>query len=406
MTTVLKMSEQFLKTIAENNVIILNVMEAFQQGAEMLASTLVDLTPFFKVAGPFVKLALEHLGKDEAISIKKQFQKVCERLDVASEENKLINSVIKQSAMKMYLFPVEENITNLFRKYMDILNIDNPRDIMINLFMQHYDTTGGEKNLHSLYNAVIRSSGESVLEIMRDSVKKSRRAMEEFCAKLKNLFCMGIIVVMGYTALKGYDETEKLQYWKLNMEKVQLKMNTVIEDCITSFPEQAKEDVHSWFNKYSTTASSENIGKDLAEQDLADVILKELGKKYDWVRWSVRIFISPSSFFCKKEFQFIEGKSYFKEQAADMNIMVSYSDSPTPLNKAQIQKLIQEQKKIRITNTTKFIFNQLETCVVHIFQTKNLGHACNFHEDQLYLEEHNKNTFVCVHSNGGSQDNS
>lgn len=372
-------------------------MEVFEQGAEVVASIAGDLFPVFSIAAPIVKLALDNVESKEAAFMKEQFQKVRERLEVVSEEIQRINDEIKKSGVDAAYFSVEENITNQFRKYMDILNAKPKfRDVKKKLFLEHFAKTGGDKNLNTLYNAVTGDnfSGESVLEITLNYEEKSRRAMEDFCARLKKLFCIGLIALLGHSALKEYDgeEEELLKDWGEKMKAVQAKMNAVIEDCILSFPKQAELDSRRLVRDQS----------ELSNQQLADAIIENLKKKYDWVGWSVRIYRIPSGLFAnKKDYYCATGKSRFQVPSSDekLNIVVSYSSSPEPVDKNHIQQLIQSQKKITVVGVAELLFEKLPgSCVVHTVKTsKDLACSWSFTDELHYWEEH-KNFYVCVHS--------
>uniref|UniRef100_A0A3Q0SL91 Rapunzel 4 n=1 Tax=Amphilophus citrinellus TaxID=61819 RepID=A0A3Q0SL91_AMPCI len=390
------MADKLQKLVADKKDMVETVMEVFEQGAEMVASIAGDLFPVFSIAAPIVKLALDNVESKEAAFMKEQFQKVRDRLEVVSEELQRINDEIKKSGVDATYFPVEENITNQFRKYMDILNAKPKfREVKKKLFLEHFAKTGGDKNLHTLYNVVMGEnfSGESVLEIILNYEEKSRRAMEDFCARLKKLFCIGLIALLGHAALKGYDEEDDLlKDWSEKMKAVQGRMNAVIEDCIVSFPKQAEED-------------SRRLVRDqpnLTNQQLADAIIEQLKKKYDWVGWSVRIFRSPSGLFAnKKDFHCSTGKSRFQVPSSDekLNVWVSYSSSPEPVDKSHIQQLIQSQKKLAVVGVAEFLFEKLPgDCVVHTIKTtKDLACSWSFEDDLHYWEEH-KNFYVCVHS--------
>ncbi|KAM8870060.1 protein rapunzel-like isoform 2-T4 [Spinachia spinachia] len=391
------MENQLERLIAEKKDVVENVMEVFEQGAEIVASIAGDLFPIFSIAAPIVKLALDNVESKEAVFMKEQFQKVRDRLEVISEELKQINEEIKKSGLDAVYFPVEENITNQFRKYMDILNAKPKfREVKKKLFLEHFAKSGGDKNLNTLYNSVTGDnfSGESVLDITLNYEEKSRRPVEDFCARLKNLFCIGLIALLGHAALKGYDEEDALlEDWAEKMKTVQLKMNAVIEDCIASFPKQAEIDSRQLARDQS----------DLTNQQLADAIVEKLKKKYDWVGWSVRVFRSPSGLFAsKKNFHNPMGKSRFQLTPSDdmLNICVSYSSSPEPVDRSRIQQLIQSQKKLTVMGAAEFLYEKLlGGCVVHAVQTsKDLGCAWSFSDKLHYWQEH-KNFYVCVHSN-------
>ncbi|XP_023186282.1 uncharacterized protein LOC102223614 isoform X1 [Xiphophorus maculatus] len=390
------MANPLQKLVSERKDMVETVMEVFEQGAEVVASIAGDLFPVFSIAAPIVKLALDNVESKEAAFMKEQFQKVRDRLEVASEELQRINDEIKKSGVDTAYFSVEENITNQFRKYMDILNAKPKfREVKKKLFLDHFAKTGGEKNLYILYNAVTGEtlSGEPILEIIQNYEEKSRRPMEDFCARLKNLFCLGLIALLGHTALKGYDEDEALlKEWRENMNNVQAKMNAVIEDCIVSFPKQAEQDSHRLVRDQ----------EGLDNQQLADAIIEKLKKKYDWVGWSVRVFKSPTGLFTnKKDYHCATGKSRFQVPTSDekLNIWVSFSSSPEPVDKSHIQQLIQSQKKLTVVGVAELLFEKLPGgCVVHTIKTsKDLGCSWSFEDDLHYWEEH-KNFYVCVHS--------
>lgn len=390
------MANQLQQFVAEKKDMVETVMEVFEQGAEVVASIAGDLFPVFSIAAPIVKLALDNVESKEAVFMKEQFQKVRDRLEVVSEEIQRINDEIKKSGLDAIYFPLEENITNQFRKYMAILNAKPQyREVKKKQFLDHFSNTGGDKNLNTLYDAVTGNnfSGESVLEITLNYEEKSRRPVEDFCARLKKLFCIGLIALLGHAALKGYDEDDKLlKDWGEKMKDVQDKMNAIILDCIESFPKQAELDCRRIVRDHS----------DHTNQQLAEALIEKLKKKYDWVGWSVRIFKSPTGLFAnKKDYQCSTGKSRFQVTSSDekLNVWVSYSSSPEPVNRSHIQELIQVHKKPGVVSVAELLFEKLPgDCVVHTVKTsKDLVCFWSFAEELHYWEEH-KNFYVCVHS--------
>ncbi|XP_017564208.1 protein rapunzel-like isoform X2 [Pygocentrus nattereri] len=390
------MADKLQKLVADKKDVVETVMEVFEQGAEVVASIAGDLFPVFSIAAPIVKLALDNVESKEAEYMKEQFQRVRERLEVVSEEIQRINEEVKKSGADAAYFSVEENLTNLFRKYMDILNAKPKfREAKKKQFMEHFSKTGGDKNLHTLYSAVTGDnfSGESVLEITLNYEQKSRRAVEDFCARLKQLFCIGLIALMGHAALKGSeDEEQLLKEWAEKMKVVQEKMIIVIEDCINSFPSQAEIDIKRLVRD----------NRDKTNQQLADMILEALKKKYDWIGWSVRVFNSPTGLFTsKKDYHCPTGKSRFQVPTSDekLNVFVSYSASPEPLDKTQIQQWVEAQKKPSVTEVAEILFEKVPVCVVHTVKTscKEMAYAWSF-KDELHFFEQYKNFYLFVHS--------
>ncbi|XP_077384332.1 rapunzel 4 [Festucalex cinctus] len=389
------MADKLQRLVSEKKDMVETVMETFEQGAEVVASIVGDLFPVFSIAAPIVKLALDNVESKEAVFMKEQFQKVRDRLDAVSDQMRRILDEIKKSGMDATYFSVEENITNQFRKYMDILNAKAKfREVKKKLFLEHFDRTGGDKNLHVLYNAVTGDtfSGDSVLEIVLNYEEKSRRPLEDFCARLKKLFCLGIIALLGHAALKGYDEEDALlQDWGEKMKAVQEKMNAVIQDCVASFPKQAELDARRLLR--------DNPG--WSNQQVADAIVTKLRNKYDWVGWSVRVFKSPTGLFAPKNFHCPAGRSRFQVPTSDdkLNVVVSYSSSPEPVDRAHVRRLIQSQKKLSVVAVAEMLFEQVPgQCAVHTVKTsKDLACAWSFSDELHYWEEH-KNLHVCLHS--------
>ncbi|XP_028649974.1 protein rapunzel-like [Erpetoichthys calabaricus] len=381
--------------VAEKKEVVETVMDIFEQGAEIVASVVGEIFPIFQIAAPIVKLALDNVESKEAEFMKEQFQKVRDKLDVISEEITSINNEIKKSAMDSEYFSIEENLINQFRKFMDFLNAKPKyRETKKKLFLDHFNRSGGEKNLNILYDAVTgnRAFGEPILEIALNYEEKNRRVMEDFCDRLKKLFCIGLIVLMGHAALENEDEEELAKQWSEKMKDVEVRMKIVIDDCIGSFAEQAKIDIHRLLRDKN----------DKNNNQLAEIILEFLKKKYNWVMWSVRVFSEPTgifSMFSRKEYHCLTGKSRFDVPKINdtVNISVSYSSSPEPLNKTQINQLMENQKKNDVKAISEEIFYNIPACVVHTIQNnKEVAVACSFPEELHFWQQY-KNVVLCVH---------
>lgn len=389
------MADQLQKMVADKKDMVETIMEVFEQGAEVVASIAGDIFPVFAIAAPIVKLALDNVESKEAAFMKEQFQKVRDRLEVVSEQMVRINNEIKKSGADAAYFSVEENITNQFRKYMDILNAKPKfREVKKKLFLEHFAKTGGDKNLHTLFAAVTGDnfSGESVLDITMNYEQKSRRAMEEFCARMKKLFCVGLIALLGHAALKDCgDEERLLTEWSENMQTVQKRMDAVIQDCINSFAKLAEQDARR--------VVRDSPG--LSCQQLANAVVEKLKQRYDWVCWSVRVFKSPTGFMAKKrEFHCPTGKSRFAVPCSEerVNAVVSYSEAPAPVDRGRVEELVRGQRKVSVVATAELLFSELPgDCVVHTLKTKDLAMASSFSPEQHYWEEHER-VMVCVHS--------
>ncbi|KAK2815272.1 hypothetical protein Q7C36_023538 [Tachysurus vachellii] len=397
------MSNHFERFLAQKKEAIEAVMETFQRGSEVVASAVGEFFPLCEVATPVLKLVLDNVESKEVVYVKEQFIVVNNRLDVISSQLDDINCEIQKGHVDSQYFSVEENIRNQFRKYQDILEAKPQfQEVKIRLFLDHFSKTGGEKNLNVLYDALMGTNtfGESILEAVERYELKNRRVLEDFCVRMKELFCLGLIVLLSHYALTKREDMEqlKLSEWKEKIQEVETKMKEVIEECVNSFPTQAHEDVQKLVQ--------EKDGDSL--QDTAQALISFLEKKYDWVSWSVRIIShsgnSSGSLWpnrrTRDNFQCVEGQNCFHLlQRNGNNIVVSYCLNPQPIPKDTIQQLMDgPAKKGDAEAVVENLKIPLSGFMVHAVSSHKQSFAAyNISEDCHYWEKH-KNVALCVHS--------
>ncbi|XP_010862083.3 protein rapunzel [Esox lucius] len=387
------------KVVAQKKEAIEAVMESFERGAEVLASAVGELFPLCEAAAPVLRLALDNVQSREVFYVKEQFLAVRNKMDVLSTQLEDIDSEIKKGRLDSQYFSVEENIRNQFRKYMDILEAKPQyREVKTKLFLDHFSKTGGEKNLYVLYDALMgtNSFGESILEVVEKYVARNRRLLEDFCVRMKELFCLGLIALLGYCALTQSpdEEQDSICKWSKKIEEVESKMKTCINACVSAFPEQARLDAQNLLKK----REERNL------QDMAQEVQEFLTRKYDWVSWSVRVVNDSGSSYrnwrAGDHFQHVAGLNWFEVlQVNDTNLMVSYSTSPQPVPRNSIRQLMEGLgKKGGVRDTVEVLEKQLAGFVVHaVSRHKQSEAAWSFPEDCHYWERH-KNVALCVHS--------
>uniref|UniRef100_W5LS40 Rapunzel 3 n=1 Tax=Astyanax mexicanus TaxID=7994 RepID=W5LS40_ASTMX len=393
------MTNPLEKVVAQKKEAIEAVMETFERGSEVLASAVGELFPLCEVAAPVVRLALDNVQSKEVVYVKEQFLAVRNKLDVLSNQLEDIDCEIKKGRLDYQYFSVEENIRNQFRKYLDILEAKPQfREVKKRLFLEHFSKTGGEKNLYDLYDALMGSStfGGSVLEVVEEYEARNRRVLEDFCVRMKELYCLGLIALLGHCALtQGEDvEQEKIQEWSEKIQEVETKMKASIEECVAFFAEQAKLDVQRLIQEK----------EDKSLQDIAQELLTFLVRKYDWVSWSVRVINHSGSSYrnwrAGDNFQYVIGQSWFDVlQVNDTNVVVSYCSNPQPLPKESIQQLMDgPAKKGDAKAVAETLEKQLPGFVVHAVSRHKESHAVwNFPEECHHWDRH-KNVSLCVHS--------
>ncbi|KAM6910486.1 uncharacterized protein FYW49_012426 [Xenentodon cancila] len=388
------------KAVAQKKEAIEAAMNMFERGAEVLASAVGELFPLCEAAAPVLRLALDNIQSKEVFYVKEQFLTVRNKLDVLSSQLDDIDSEIKKGRLDSQYFSVEENIRNQFRKYMDILEAKQQfREVKSRLFLEHFSKTGGEKNLFVLYDALMGNNtfGESILEVVERYVARNRRLLEDFCVRMKELFCLGLIALLGHCALtlqSQEEEQDKIQEWSRKIEEVESRMKTTIESCTAAFAEQAKLDAQRLLQK----KEDENL------QDTSQQILEFLEKKYDWVWWSVRLINHSSSTYrnwrAGEHFHHVAGQNWFEVlQVNNINLVVSYSTKPSPVPRDCIRQAMEGPgKKGNAPAVVEVLQKMLTGFVVHVVSRhKESAAAWSFPEDCHYWERH-KNVAVCVHS--------
>ncbi|KAK0131268.1 hypothetical protein N1851_034025 [Merluccius polli] len=393
------MSSPLERAVAQKKEAIEAVMEMFERGAEVLASAVGELFPLCEAAAPVLRLALHNVQSKEVFFVKEQFLIVRNRLDVLSNQLEDIDCEIQKGRLDSQYFSVEENVRNQFRKYMDILEAKPQfREVKTKLFLDHFANTGGEKNLYVLYDAMMgtNSFGESILDVVERYVLRNRRLLEDFCVRIKELFCLGLIALLGHCALTQEDEEEdKIQDWSNRIEQVESRMKTTIEACVAAFPEQAKLDAQRLLQE----KDQQNL------PDIAQALQEFLVGKYDWVSWSVRIINHSGSTYrnwrAGDHFHHVAGQNWFEVlQVNNINLVVSYRSggSPKKVPRDFIQQLMEGQgRKGNAQAVVEVLEKQLSGFVVHaVSRHKDSAAAWSFPEESHYWERH-KNVAVCVH---------
>lgn len=227
-------------------------------------------------------------------------------------------------------------------------------------------------------------------------VARNRRLLEDFCVRMKEVFCLGLIALLGHCALTQGPEDEQahIQEWSSKIDEVESKMKRTIEACIAAFPEQASVDLQRFLQK----RPEEEL------QKLAQQLLDFLVKKYDWVSWSVRLINSTGSTYrnwrAGEHFHHVAGHNWFEVLPVNhLHLVVSYSSKPQPVPQACIQQLMEVAgRRASVPAVVELLEKQLSGFVVHAISCyKESAATWSFPEQCHYWDRH-KNVSVCVHS--------
>ncbi|XP_061146122.1 protein rapunzel-like [Syngnathus typhle] len=357
------------------------------------------VNPIFGVAGSLMRVVLHHIDDEDIRTLKREFGSVNRALDELSRENRQALVAIQKETLDSQYASVEENLKNQFRKFMDIIEAKPQfREVKTKLFLEHFSRSGGEKNLFVLYHALMGDSsfGESILDVVERYVSRNRRLLEDFCVRMKELFCLGLIALMGYTALtqNHQEEDDKIQDWSRKMDEIELRMKITIQSCVDAFAEQAKLDTQHFLQEKQIDSLQET------SQQLLDFLVK----KYDWVSWSVRLINHSGSTYrnwrAGERFHHVVGRNWFEVlQVNNINLVVSFSSRPQTVPRDAILEMMEgAARKGNAPTVVEVLEKQMSGFVVHaVSRHKESAAAWSFPDDCHYWERH-KNVAVCVHA--------
>uniref|UniRef100_UPI00398E639A protein rapunzel-like n=1 Tax=Pristiophorus japonicus TaxID=55135 RepID=UPI00398E639A len=367
-----------------------NVLSAVSSLEQIAAST-GFIGALIGVAAAIVKLAMGNVDSPELAYMKEQFQVVRNQLDIISDQIKQVLQELERSTVNNQYFTIEENLKNQFRKYMELINAAPEfREKQKQEFLTHFEVTKGDQNLHTLFDGVMGYSaifGKPILETAMGYDQRNRRLMEDLCTRLKELLCVGLIALMGHAALTGNDVEALKREWNEKMAKVEVKMTSMIDQCINEFAEQAEIDVKKLIQGKG--------GRD--NKECVSYIRESLIKKYDWVTWSVRVYNDVAGF----DNHCIMGPNYFYFfRENNVNVVVSYAIDSKPIDAGRIRQLMDG----------KGGWNDAREVAVHVAQGLPSGHVVhtvrrlkglwgnwNFPSSCHFWENYSGVT-LCVHS--------
>ncbi|KAI4811490.1 hypothetical protein KUCAC02_014395 [Chaenocephalus aceratus] len=374
-------------------------VEIMGQASEVLAATVGQLHPILEAVFVASAEILSNPDSKEARYLTQQFEMVNQQLEGIQDEIDQIALELQKTSLNKQNFDREAQMLSQYEKFQDFVNAKPKfKEKKMEKFISHYENTDSDLNLDALYNAIIGEStaGDPMLETVVAIEQRSRRAVEDFCARLKKLFVVGIISIMGHSALKeGVVGEDMVKKWQGRMEDVEKRMKAAVDECTENFADQAKMDIEHKL--------LENPGT--VNQDFTKSLLDSLVKKYDWVNWSVRAFSNRERIFF---FNWLAGKKCHGSGGANwfdiltntkIKVVVSFCVDPKPINKGQILEQIESQKmKGNMMAVALALNKSFPNYLVHaVSHYKEVVQSNNFHEDCYYYGKH-KRAYLCIHS--------
>lgn len=200
-----------------------------------ISSAAAVVNPIFGVAGSLIRVVLHHIDDEDILKLKREFGSVNRALDELSQQNRNTLAQIERETLDGQYCQVEENLKNQFRKFMELVEArQEHRERKKVDFEKSYSNDLGDQNLHTLYDGVVgkpKLFSKPILEVYLRHSQGNRNTMERLCTRLTYLFCIGLIALMGYSAIIGDDEESLSEEWAEKMEHVQEKMQEALQRC-------------------------------------------------------------------------------------------------------------------------------------------------------------------------------
>lgn len=355
-----------------------------------LASMAGVLGPIAGVAGLLLGLVMGGQDSEELAYMKEQFTEVRNKLDMISEELGNVLRAVEESTSRSLYAPVEENLKNQFRKYMEIISARSEYiEAEKQEFIDHFKDTKGDQNLHTLYDGIMGENfvfGVPILETAMISSKKNRRVMEQMCARLKSLFCIGLIALVGQTAITGNDVESIKKQWELKMGMVEAKMKAIVDRCTAEFLDQAKSDLEVLIKDNKVTSHSDQSFK----------YHQALAKKYYWIYWTVIVYDEVGGF----EYHCTKGVNFFYfYRLKGINCVVSYSTSKTAIDRNTILRLMGDKRDCNdAREVVTLLTSKLPGYMVHAIRRFNGVYCMNNFPPQNIIFKTYDGVTLCVHS--------
>uniref|UniRef100_A0A4W5LTJ4 Rapunzel n=1 Tax=Hucho hucho TaxID=62062 RepID=A0A4W5LTJ4_9TELE len=193
------------------------------------------VNPIFGLAGSLIRLVLQKVDNEDIQNLKNEFASINTALDKLSQQNDSTLLQIKKNTLDIQFLPVENKLRNQFRKFMEMVeagpdHCKSKRDDFEKSYMIDQD----DQNLNTLYDGVMGKSkvfSESILGVYLKHSQGDLDTMKRLCTHLNYIFCIGLISLIGYTAILGDDEEGIIDEWTKKMEHVEERMQEALQKC-------------------------------------------------------------------------------------------------------------------------------------------------------------------------------
>lgn len=205
---------------------------------EKVSSFASSIDPIFGIVSSLVGVARKGLVDEEAHALDKDFQAIHSKLESISQKNQLCLRQIRIDEVNETYGKYEEYIKHQYTAFNSMVaqlkkDPDNTQRYM-ETFEKIYERDKSDMSLDVYYRGVMGTNslfGRPLLKVYLENCDRDREIMERRCSHITHLFHMGLIALMGYTAVTEDDEDEVREKWAKRVEDIQEKMQEVLSQC-------------------------------------------------------------------------------------------------------------------------------------------------------------------------------
>lgn len=206
---------------------------------EKVSSFASSIDPIFGIVSSLVGVARKGLTDDEGHALDKDFQAINSKLDSISQKNNQCLRQIRIDEVNETYGKYEEYIKHQYAAFNSMVaqvrkDPDNSQRYM-ETFEKIYERDKSDMSLDVYYRGVMGTSsslfGRPLLKVYMENCDGDLEIMEHRCSHIAHLFHMGLIALMGYTAVTEDDEDEVREKWSKRVEDIQKKMQDILSQC-------------------------------------------------------------------------------------------------------------------------------------------------------------------------------
>lgn len=204
---------------------------------EKVSSFASSFDPIFSVVSTLVGVARRGLVDDEGHPLDEDFQEINGKLTSISQKNKECLKKIRIDEVNENYGKYEEYIKYQYGAFNQMLekakkDPDQTKKYMED-FEKIYEDRKSDMSLTVYYRGVVGTSqfGRNLLKVYFDNCDGDREIMDGHCSHIAQLFHMGLISLMAYTAVTEDDEDEVREKWTKRVKEIQQKMEEVLSQC-------------------------------------------------------------------------------------------------------------------------------------------------------------------------------